>query len=151
MPEVVDLINKGDWDELPVEDAKAYFVAPVWTLRRNWPGGRSTHRPSRPRRSSSTCGPCRGFGDSGTDGRRAVAAATLSEIRVLGFERIEYELTREAVDLGLDTALPRTMRLRCSIDEFGRGERSRTRANQLIRGCFVEVDLGAETLLALTA
>ena len=36
-----------------------------------------------------------------------------------------YELTPDAIALGLDAALPPTFELRCSIGEFGRGERFR--------------------------
>ena len=34
-----------------------------------------------------------------------------------------YELTPDAIELGLDAALPRVFELSCSIGEFGRGER----------------------------
>ena len=40
-----------------------------------------------------------------------------------GFERLEYELTADAIDLGLDAALPALMELGRQIPEFGRGER----------------------------
>jgi hypothetical protein len=42
---------------------------------------------------------------------------------VLGFERLEYDLTAEAIALGLDAALPPVFELRSKIGEFGRGER----------------------------
>jgi hypothetical protein len=42
---------------------------------------------------------------------------------VLGFQRLEYELTPDAIDLGLDAALPAHMQLDYQIGEFGRGER----------------------------
>jgi hypothetical protein len=42
---------------------------------------------------------------------------------VLGFQRLEYELTPDAIDLGLDAALPPVIELESKIGEFGRGER----------------------------
>ena len=41
---------------------------------------------------------------------------------MLGFERMEYELTSDAIALGLDAALPAVFELRDQIREFGRGE-----------------------------
>ena len=38
---------------------------------------------------------------------------------------LEYELTPDAIDLGLDAALPPVVELECKIGEFGRGERAR--------------------------
>jgi hypothetical protein len=43
---------------------------------------------------------------------------------VLGFERMEYELTSDAIALGLDAALPAVFELQGQIGEFGRGERA---------------------------
>ena len=51
---------------------------------------------------------------------------------MLGFERMEYELTSDAIASGLDAALPAVFELRGQIGEFGRGERSQARDNQLI-------------------
>jgi hypothetical protein len=42
---------------------------------------------------------------------------------VLGFQRLEYELTPDAIDLGLDAALPPILELNRQIGGFGRGER----------------------------
>jgi hypothetical protein len=42
---------------------------------------------------------------------------------VTGFEQMVYELTPDAIELGLDAALPAVFELRCTIGEFGRGER----------------------------
>jgi hypothetical protein len=42
---------------------------------------------------------------------------------VLGCQQLEYELTADAIDLGLDAALPPTIELGAQIGEFGRGER----------------------------
>ena len=50
-------------------------------------------------------------------------AAIFARLDVLGFERLEYELTPDAIDLGLDAALPPVIELGGKIGEFGRGER----------------------------
>jgi hypothetical protein len=42
---------------------------------------------------------------------------------VLGFERMEYELTSDVIAQGLDAALRVVFELRDQIGEFGRGER----------------------------
>ncbi len=57
--------------------------------------------------------------DSGADGRQALATARTG---VLGFERMEYELTPEAIELGLGAALPAVFEIG-KEREFGRGER----------------------------
>jgi hypothetical protein len=53
----------------------------------------------------------------------AAARSIFSRLDVLGIQRLEYELTPDAIDLGLDAALPPVMRLEYQIGEFGRGER----------------------------
>ncbi len=50
-------------------------------------------------------------------------AAIFARLDVLGFQRLEYELTSDAMDLGLDAALPPILELERQIAEFGRGER----------------------------
>jgi hypothetical protein len=65
------------------------------------------------------------WADTGPDGRQALATALFARTEVLGFEQMVYELTPDAIALGLDAALPPTFELRCTIGEFGRGERSR--------------------------
>jgi hypothetical protein len=67
------------------------------------------------------------WADSGPDGRQALVTAIFARLDVLGFERIEYELTPDAIDLGLDASLPPVMKLGYQIGEFGRGERSRAK------------------------
>jgi hypothetical protein len=52
-----------------------------------------------------------------------MVAAIFARLDVLGFQRLEYELTRDAIDLGLDAALPPILELESKIAEFGRGER----------------------------
>ncbi|MGD0407776.1 MAG: recombinase family protein [Candidatus Limnocylindrales bacterium] len=64
------------------------------------------------------------WADTGPAGRQALAMALFARTDVLGFEQMIYELTPDAIELGLDAALPRVFELRCSIAEFGRGERT---------------------------
>lgn len=49
--------------------------------------------------------------------------AVFAKLDVLGFQRLEYELTPDAIDLGLDAALPAVIELERKIGEFARGER----------------------------
>ena len=68
------------------------------------------------------------WADTGPEGRQALAASIFARTAVLGFERMEYELTDDAVRLGMNAALPAVLELRGSINEFGRGERSSAEA-----------------------
>jgi len=52
--------------------------------------------------------------------------AIFARLDVLGFQRLEYELTPDAIDLGLNAALPAVLELESKIGEFGRGERNST-------------------------
>jgi len=61
--------------------------------------------------------------DSGPDSRHALVMAIFARLDVLGFQRLEYELTPDAIDIGLDAALPPIFELNRQIVEFGRGER----------------------------
>jgi hypothetical protein len=61
--------------------------------------------------------------DSGPDGRQALASAIFARTDVLGFQRLEYELTPDAIELGLDAAMPAVFEVGSKIGEFGRGER----------------------------
>ena len=58
--------------------------------------------------------------------------AIFARLDVLGFQRLEYELTRDAIDLGLDAALPPILELESQIGEFGRGERASRLLNSAI-------------------
>src|ERR1035437_7500533 len=60
------------------------------------------------------------------DSRRygALAMALFAKTDVLGFEQMIYALTPDAIELGLDAALPRVFELRGSIGCYGRGERT---------------------------
>jgi hypothetical protein len=62
------------------------------------------------------------WADSGPDARQVLASALFARMDVLGFERMEYELTSDAIELGLGTALPAVFELG-QKREFGRGER----------------------------
>ncbi len=44
-------------------------------------------------------------------------------IEVEGYQRMEYELTSEAIELGLNATLPAILEVGAQIGEFGRGER----------------------------
>jgi hypothetical protein len=71
------------------------------------------------------------WADAGPDGRQALATAIFARTDVMGFERLEYELTPDAIELGLDAALPAMFELTGTIGEFGRGERSQTPGTDL--------------------
>ena len=85
---------------------------------RSSPGGSR-----RPRSSTTPRSLPRLWADSGPDGRQALVGAIFARLDVLGFQRLEYELTPDAIDLGLDAALPPVLELASQIGEFGRGER----------------------------
>ena len=63
------------------------------------------------------------WADSGPEARQTIAAAVFARTDVLGFERMECELTSDAIALGLDAALPAVFEMGDQIGEFGRGER----------------------------
>ncbi len=60
---------------------------------------------------------------AGPDGRQALANALFSTLEVLGYQKMEYELTPDAIELGLNAALPPVLEIGAQIGEFGRGER----------------------------
>jgi hypothetical protein len=61
--------------------------------------------------------------DSGPEGRRALATALFARIEVEGYQKMEYTLTPEAIELELGGALPAILEVNRQIGEFGRGER----------------------------
>ena len=63
------------------------------------------------------------WADAGPDGRQVLATALFARTDVLG-EQMVYELTPDAIELGLAAALPAVFELTCTIGEFGRGERA---------------------------
>jgi hypothetical protein len=79
------------------------------------------------------------WSEAGPDGRQALATAIFARTDVTGFERLEYELTSDAIELGLGAALPAMFELSCTIAEFGRGERTRGCDTRQIRGCTVVI------------
>ena len=62
------------------------------------------------------------WADAGPEGRRALATALFAKIEVEGYQRMKYELTPDAIELGLNAALPAESR-DGKRREFGRGER----------------------------
>ena len=62
--------------------------------------------------------------ESDAVGRQSLVVAIFARLDVLGFKQLEYELTPDALDLGLDAALPPVIDLGSQIGEFGRGERA---------------------------
>ncbi len=54
---------------------------------------------------------------------QSLVVAIFARLDVLGFKQLEYELTPDAIDLGLDATLPPVIDLASQIGEFGRGER----------------------------
>jgi hypothetical protein len=63
------------------------------------------------------------WADAGPDARQTIISAIFARTEVLGFHQLEYELTEDAIELGLDAALPAAFELGHQIGEFGRGER----------------------------
>jgi DNA invertase Pin-like site-specific DNA recombinase len=61
--------------------------------------------------------------DSGPAGRKALVGALFARTDVTGFERLEYELTPDAIELGLGDALPAEF-VFVEKGGFGRGERA---------------------------
>ena len=51
------------------------------------------------------------WADSGAEGRQALASALFTKLEVEGYVKMTYELTPDAVELGLDMALPATFTL----------------------------------------
>ena len=89
------------------------------------------------------------WSDSGPDGRQALATALFARTDVQGFERMEYELTPEAIELGLGAALPAVFEIG-KEREFGRGERaSASLTQQSLR--FLMINQTPRDLLPATA
>jgi DNA invertase Pin-like site-specific DNA recombinase len=63
------------------------------------------------------------WNDAGPEGRQALAAALFTKLEVEGYQRMRYELTADAVDLGLGAALPAQLETGGHTGGFGRGER----------------------------
>ena len=61
--------------------------------------------------------------DAGPEGRQALASALFTKLEVEGYQKMRYELTPDAVDLGLDAALPAELEIGGQMGGFGRGER----------------------------
>jgi hypothetical protein len=63
------------------------------------------------------------WNDAGPEGRQALASALFAKLEVEGYQKMRYELTPDARDLGLDAALPAELEVGAQIGGFGRGER----------------------------
>ena len=76
------------------------------------------------------------WADSGPEGRQALVSALFTKLEVEGYVKMTYELTPDAVELGLDAALP----ARFTLEEggCGRGERSRASTSDVQVIWFVE-------------
>src|SRR4051812_20528077 len=69
------------------------------------------------------CPRCRACSRSGDPKGVRPDGLDLQRTDVLGFEKLEYELTPDAIDLGLGATLPAVLDLSVQIAGFGRGER----------------------------
>jgi DNA invertase Pin-like site-specific DNA recombinase len=64
------------------------------------------------------------WSDAGPQGRQTLAASLFTSIEVEGYRKMSYVLTPDAIDLGLNAALPAVLKVGSwQIGEFGRGER----------------------------
>jgi hypothetical protein len=70
--------------------------------------------------------------DSGPEGRQALASALFVKLEVEGYQTMRYELTPEAVDLGLGAALPAQLETGSHTGGFGRGERGSASLTHLV-------------------
>jgi hypothetical protein len=61
--------------------------------------------------------------DPGPEGRQALASALFTKLEVEGYRKMRYELTPDAIDLGLSAALPAQLETGGQMGGFGRGER----------------------------
>jgi hypothetical protein len=61
------------------------------------------------------------WADAGPEGRRALATALFAKTEMEGYQRMFYELTPEAIELGLNAALPAEFEF--GKREFGRSDR----------------------------
>ena len=61
--------------------------------------------------------------DAGPEGRQALASALFTKLEVEGYQTMRYELTPDAIDLGLGAALPAQLETGGQMGGFGRGER----------------------------
>ena len=72
------------------------------------------------------------WADAGPEGRQALASALFTKLEVEGYQKMRYELTPDAVDLGLGAALPAQLDTGGHTGGFGRGERTWPRGTYLI-------------------
>ena len=78
------------------------------------------------------------WNDAGPEGRQALAAALFTKLEVEGYTKMRYQLTPDAVTLGLGAALPAQTETGGHTGGFGRGERGRASLTHLqVRPRFV--------------
>ena len=113
-----------------------------------WPASHASSSAWRPTRSSPTCARCPSlWNDAGPEGRQALASALFTKLEVEGYTKMRYELTPDAVTLGLGAALPAQTETGGHTGGFGRGERGSASLTHLrFRPRFVleNVDSGGE-------
>jgi hypothetical protein len=63
------------------------------------------------------------WNDAGPEGRQAIASALFTKLEVEGYTKMRYQLTPDAVSLGLGAALPAQLETGGHTGGFGRGER----------------------------
>ena len=61
--------------------------------------------------------------DAGPERRQALASALFAKLEVEGYQKMRYELTPDAVELGLSAVLPAVLETGAQMGGFGRGER----------------------------
>ena len=64
------------------------------------------------------------WNDAGPEGRQALASALFTKLEVEGYTKMRYQLTPDAVTLGLGAALPAQLETGGHTGGFGRGERA---------------------------
>ena len=73
------------------------------------------------------------WADAGPEGRQALATALFAKTDVLGYQRMEYELTPDAIELGLNAALPTVLELDLVSLVGARGFEPPTSASRTLR------------------
>ena len=63
------------------------------------------------------------WADASPTGRQGLVQALFVRLDVLGYQQLEFELSADALDLGLDATLPHRLELQHEVGESGRGER----------------------------
>ena len=89
-----------------------------------WPASHGSSSAWHLTRSSPTCRSLPSlWNDAGPEGRQALASALFTKLEVEGYTKMRYQLTPDAVTLGLGAALPAQTETGGHTGGFGRGER----------------------------